>query len=207
MVGQSVLRACLLDPDVTEVVALGRSPSGVQHAKLVDMVRGDLFALGDELNGFDACFWCLGVPSSGKTEREYRRITIDLTMAIAGPLAVRNPKVTFVFISGEGASPTARAMWRRVKGLAEEAVLGLWFRAYVFRPGLVLPTHGERAGSRSYRLMYRMIAPWHGVLRRVLPRNVIHSEEIGRAMLALAKRRSEKRVFENADIARLAAVH
>jgi uncharacterized protein YbjT (DUF2867 family) len=203
MIGQSVLRECLENPDVLEVIALGRSPSGVQHDKLRDLVRSDLFSLYDELAGFDACFWCLGVPSSGKTEREYTRVTLDLTRAIAEPLAVRNPRMTFVFISGEGASPTARAMWRRVKGLAEEAVLGLWFRGYVFRPGLVLPTHGERAGSRSYRLLYRMIAPFHSILRRTLPHNVIHSQEIARAMIALAKHGSEQRVFENHEIGRL----
>ncbi len=41
MVGQGVLRECLRDPDVTEVVAVVRSATGQQHDKLRELVHAD----------------------------------------------------------------------------------------------------------------------------------------------------------------------
>jgi hypothetical protein len=45
MVGQGALRECLLDPDVTEVLVVGRSPLGRQHAKIREIVHKDLYDL------------------------------------------------------------------------------------------------------------------------------------------------------------------
>jgi nucleoside-diphosphate-sugar epimerase len=64
MVGQGVLRKCVLDPGVAEVLAVTRSGMGSQPAKVSEMVHMDFFDFGpveDKLRGYDACFFCLGV--------------------------------------------------------------------------------------------------------------------------------------------------
>ena len=38
MVGQGLLRECLLDPAITTVQVVGRTPVGVQHAKLQELL-------------------------------------------------------------------------------------------------------------------------------------------------------------------------
>jgi hypothetical protein len=73
----------------------------------------------------DACFFCLGVSSTGKTEVEYTRLTYDLTPSAAQTLSRLNPKMTFVYVSGAGTDSTeqGRSMWARVKGRTENALL------------------------------------------------------------------------------------
>src|SRR5580692_459051 len=122
MVGQGVLRECLLADDVARVVVLGRSAIGTQHAKLREVVHADLFELAaveGELAGLDACLFCLGVSSSGMTEAEYTRMTYELTLGIARTLAKLNPRMTFIYVSGVGTDEHGRAMWARVKGRTE----------------------------------------------------------------------------------------
>src|SRR4029079_2327291 len=164
MVGQGVLREALLDPGVTRVVTVGRRATGVQDPKLRELVHADLFhleSLEADLTGFDGGFYCLGVTSVGMSEADYTRITFDLTMAVAETLARLNPQMTFVFVSGAGAdsSETGRLMWARVKGKTENAILRLPFKSYVFRPGVVLPAHGERSRTTVYRILYAATKP------------------------------------------------
>jgi len=126
MVGQGALRECLLDPDVGLVETVGRTPTGVQNAKLREIVRRDLFDYGPvaaELCGFDACFFCLGVTSRGLPEADYHRVTYELTLAAADTLVRLNPQMTLVFVSGAGSDSTERGplMWARVKGKTENA--------------------------------------------------------------------------------------
>src|SRR4051794_1126706 len=109
MVGQGVLRECLLDDGVEAVLAIGRRPIGQQHPKLRELVRedpSDLAPVASEVTGYDACFYCLGVSSAGMTEEEYKRVTQDLTLAAARTLAAQNPGMTFVFVSGAGTDST-----------------------------------------------------------------------------------------------------
>lgn len=71
MVGQGVLRECLLDPDVERVLAIGRSPTSQRHDKLRELVLhdfSDFSGVESELSGYDACFFCLGVSSAGMTD-------------------------------------------------------------------------------------------------------------------------------------------
>src|SRR4029450_6415870 len=94
MVGQGALRECLLDSDVDSVLALGRTPTGVEDPKLQEIVRADLFDLtpiAAELAGYDACLFCLGVSSTGMSEEAYQRVTYDLTLSVARTLADVNP--------------------------------------------------------------------------------------------------------------------
>jgi uncharacterized protein YbjT (DUF2867 family) len=206
MVGQGVLRECLLDPDVELVVSVGRSPTGGSAAKLREVIVADLFDLRpfqSQLSSFDACFFCLGVSSAGMSEADYSRVTFDLTIGIAKLLARLNPQMTFIYVSGAGtdSSEHGRSMWARVKGKTENEILRLPFRAaYMFRPALIQPLHGVRSKTRSYRVFYALLWPAMPILRRLLPGYVTTTEQVGRAMLAVAKRGASKPILEARDI-------
>ena len=211
MIGQGVLRECLLDPGVERVLAIGRTATGVQHPKLRDVVHRDLWrydSLEGELTGFDACFFCLGVTSAGMTEPAYERVTFGIAIAAAEALCRLNPGMTFVFVSGAGAdsSEAGRIMWARVKGKTENAILRLPFKgSYVFRPGVVQPVHGARSRTAAYRMLYTMTRPLLPLLRRVMPGYILTTEQFGRAMLIAVRRGAPKRVLESPDIFALAA--
>jgi uncharacterized protein YbjT (DUF2867 family) len=206
MIGQGVLRECLLDPDVQRVLTIGRSAMRVQHPKLQEIMHGDMWnyaSIAGQLRGFDACFFCLGVTSAGMSEADYTRITYGITMAAAETLCRLNPEMTFVFVSGAGAdsSEQGRLMWARVKGRTENAILKLPFKAsYAFRPGVVQPMHSERSRTAAYRVLYAMTKPLLPLLRRVWPGQVLTTEQFGRAMLFVVRHGAPKRVLESSDI-------
>jgi uncharacterized protein YbjT (DUF2867 family) len=203
MVGQGVLRECLLDPAVEAVVTVGRTATGVQDPKLREVVRQDITDLEGALAApFDACFFCLGVSSAGMGEAEYERITYSMTMAVADRLSRVSPSLTFIYVSGAGtdSSERGRIMWARVKGRTENALLGLLFGAYIFRPGVIVPLHGIRSKTALYRAFYAVLKPVLPLLRRALPNHVLTTEDIGRAMLAVAREGAPKRVLESRDI-------
>jgi uncharacterized protein YbjT (DUF2867 family) len=212
MVGQGVLRECLLDPEITAVLAIGRSPLGQQGEKLREIVRQDLFdyaSIEDQLRGYDACFFCLGVSSAGMTEADYRHITYDLTIAAAQTLAKLNPDMTFIYISGAGTDSTenGRAMWARVKGQTENALLRLPCKAaYMFRPGYIQPLHGIKSKTNWYRALCAIASPIYPLLQAVFPKYVITTEQLGRAMIQVAKNGSPKHVFKVEDIHRAASL-
>jgi uncharacterized protein YbjT (DUF2867 family) len=206
MVGQGVLRECLLDQDVESVLSLVRAPTAWRHKKLREIVRpdlADLAAIQSELSGFDACFFCLGVSSVGMAEPEYRRITYDLTLSVAQLLAGQNPNMTFIYVSGTGtdSSERGRSMWARVKGETENALLRLPFKAaYMFRPGFIRPLHGAAPKTRWLRAVYAVLGPLYPILNALVPRYVTTTECVGRAMLHVARRGAPNRVIESQDI-------
>lgn len=211
MVGFGVLRECLLAPDVEEVVAVGRRPSGQQHPKLRDLVLSDMYdytAAEPQLTGFDACFFCLGVSSVGMKEDAYRRVTYDLTLAAATVLARLNPEMTFAYVTGAGtdSSERGRSMWARVKGATENALLKLPFgAAYMFRPGAIQPLHGANTKTPLYKAGIVLLTPVFGLARRLWPHLVTTTENMGLAMLAVARHGASKRVLDPLDINDLAA--
>ncbi|MFV0674395.1 NAD-dependent epimerase/dehydratase family protein [Variovorax sp. tm] len=206
MVGQGVLRECLLAPDVESVVAIGRNPTGQQHPKLRDLVHRNMYDYGDvesQLQGFDACFFCLGVSSVGMKEPEYRHITYDLTLAAATVLARLNPGMTFTYVTGAGTDSSERgsSMWARVKGATENALLRLPFKAaYMFRPGMIQPLHGIRSKTPVYDVAIVVLKPVLGLAFRLWPNRVTTTENVGRAMLAVARNGAPKPILDPADI-------
>jgi len=193
MVGQGVLRECLIDPGIARVVAVGRSPTGVRNAKLTEITHGDFWdysAIESRLTGFDACFFCLGVSSIGMTEERYRHLTYDLTLAAATTLARLNPQMTFTYVTGAGTDSTEQGsrMWARVKGKTENDLLKLPFKAaYMFRPGAIQPLHGIRSKTAWVQAVYTATWPLWPVLRRISPRLVTSTEQMGRAMIHVAR--------------------
>jgi uncharacterized protein YbjT (DUF2867 family) len=210
MVGQGVLRECLLDPAVERVLSVGRSPLDQQHAKLREIIRSDLADLAPiegELSGYDACFFCLGVSAAGMSEERYRQITYDLTLSAATLLARLNPAMTFSYVSGMGtdSSERGRSMWARVKGQTENALLKLPFKAaYMFRPGLIQPLNGIKSKTRLYRAIYAVTGLLLPLLRRAAPKFVTTTEQLGRAMIAAARVGAPSPILETSDINQLA---
>jgi uncharacterized protein YbjT (DUF2867 family) len=206
MVGQGVLRECLLDPGVRSVVSIGRSAAGVSDPKLREIVHADLAdysTIESQLTGFDACFFCLGISSAGLTEEQYTRVTYDITVSAAETLARLNPAMTFVYVSGAGTDSTehGRTMWARVKGRTENALLRLPFKAaFMFRPGIIVPRFGARSKTTSYRILYALSRPVLPLLRWAFPNQVLTTDEIGRAMLIVARQGAPKAILETADI-------
>lgn len=206
MIGQGALRECLLDPTVEAVLTVGRTATGQQSPKLREIVvadMSDLSAASSQLSGYDACFFCLGISSAGLSEPEYRRVTYDIATAAARTLLARNPGLTFIFVSGAGAdsSERGRVMWARIKGETENAILRMPFKgAYVFRPAFIQPRHGIQSRTKMYRVLYAVVGPLFPVLKRLFPGQVSTTEEIGQAMIAVARHGAPKKVLENRDI-------
>jgi uncharacterized protein YbjT (DUF2867 family) len=210
MVGQGILRECLLDPEIESVLSIVRNPSGQQHTKLRELVHKDFYdysTIEPDLTGYDACFFPLGITSAGKTEAQYRRITYDITLAAATTLVRLNPQMVFTYVTGQGTDSTAkgRTMWARVKGETENALLALPFKAaYMFRPGLIVPHHGVRSKTRIYSLLYTLMFPVLALLETALPKYVTTTEKLGRAMIYAARYGAPKPILETADIDQLA---
>jgi hypothetical protein len=204
MLGQGALRECLAAPDVSHITTIGRTACGIQHAKLSDIIRADLTSLSDDvLSGYDACFFLIGTTSTGLDEAAYSRVTYDLAMAVARPLARLNPGMTFVYGSGVGAvsSEKGAVMWARVRGRLENDLRRLPFKSvYAIRPGIIQPLHGATSKTASYRIFYSVTSPLLPLARWLMPRTVLSTEIIGQALLNLARRGAPKPLLETADI-------
>ena len=199
MVGQGVLRECLSDERVDQVLTVGRTPVGADHPKLRDVVA-DLWHLDPaEFADADACLYCLGVSSAGMDEDDYRQVTYDMTMAVADAIPATT---TFCYVSGAGtdSSEQGRIRWARVKGRTENALLAKPFPAYMFRPGFIQPLHGIVSKTPMYRAIYRFTGPILPILRRAFPRLITTTESLGRAMVNVAVDGWPKHILETPDI-------
>jgi uncharacterized protein YbjT (DUF2867 family) len=209
MVGQGCLRECLIDPEVETVLAVGRSPTGVQNAKLREIVHDnflDFSAIESRLAGYDACFFCLGVSSVGMSEERYRRLTYDITLAAATMLSKLNPGMVFIYVTGQGTDSTeqGRLMWARIKGKTENDLLKLPFKAaYMFRPAGIQPLHGVKSKTAWVQAIYTVASPLLALLNRVAPKYMTTTEQVGRAMIKVARDGYQKPVLESEDINRL----
>ena len=206
MVGQGVLRECLLDPGIERVLAVGRSPTGQRHAKLREITCDnfvDYSAISAQLTGYDACFFCLGVSSVGMSEERYRHLTYDITIAAATTLTKLNPGMVFTYVTGRGtdSSESGGLMWARIKGKTENDLLKLPFKAaYMFRPAGIQPLHGVRSKTGWVQAIYVATAPLLTLLNRVAPKYMTTSEQLGRAMIKVAREGYPKPVLESEDI-------
>ena len=205
MIGQGVLRECLLRPEVTEVISVGRTPLEQKHEKLKELLRKDLSdwtGAEEQLTGIDAVFFCLGVSSGGMSEAEYTRLSYELPMNVAQVLKKTSPGLTFCFISGAGTDSTekGRTMWARVKGRTENALQKLGFKAvYCFRPGYIQPMDGIVSKTPSYRTMYKFTGQLYPLFKG-FKKFVTSTRQIGFAMVAVAVKGYPSPILESADI-------
>ncbi|MCE0721769.1 MULTISPECIES: NAD-dependent epimerase/dehydratase family protein [Legionella] len=205
MIGQGVLRESLLDSQIEKVIIVVRNPLGQSHPKLHEIVQKDLFDyknIEDQLVHIDACYFCLGTPSAGKTEAEYARITKELTLIAAQTLLRLNPQLTFIYVSGEGAdsSETSPMMWARVRGQTENELLKMPFKqVFIFRPGIIQPLDGIQSRTRLYRLGYSMLKPLLPILRYFLPGFISSTQLLGQAMLKITRNGYNKSILKTKD--------
>ena len=210
MVGRGVLLECLAHPDVERVLSLGRTPLGMAHPKLEEVVHGDLLhleAVEQKLAGYDACFFCLGVSSVGMKEADYHRVTHDLTIGVARVLLRLDPGLVFAYVSGAGTDSTerGRTMWARVKGKTENDLLAMGFRAaFMLRPAYIHPMKGVRSRTALYRALIPLVKPLYPVLEALFPSQVTTTEKVGLAMIHAAQRGYPKRILDPQDINALA---
>ncbi len=211
MVGGGVLLECLEAADVEAVTAVGRTAVPLKHPKLSQVLHADLShvsTIEPQLQPFDACFFCLGVSSAGMSEAAYSRLTYELTLDIAMVLARLNRQMTLVYVSGAGtdSSGQGKSMWARVKGRTENGLQRLPFKAvYLFRPGVIQPVKGVKSKTRLYQTIYDVLGPVLSLVRKIRPDAVITTEDIGLAMLEVARRGASKAILDTADLKAIVA--
>jgi hypothetical protein len=205
MVGEGVLLECLNHPDTEEILVINRKPGGVSHPKLREIIHTDFFSLAPiehQLIGYNACFFCLGVSSVGLSKEEYKHITYDLTLKAGQTLAKLNPEMTFCYVTGAGTDSTekGRIAWARVKGATENALMRLFKKSYMFRPGFMKATPGQK-NVKSY---YKFFA-WLYPLGRILyPAGFCTLQEVGQAMINAVTKGYPKQILGVKDIVSLA---
>lgn len=212
MVGMGALLECLDDERVERVLLVSRHPIDVSHPKVHEILHKDFFdfsGIRSQFADLDACFFCLGVSSVGMSERDYRHLTYDLTLAAATAIAsVTSQRLTFCYVSGEGTDSTerGRAAWARIKGQTENALLRLPFKAaFMFRPGYIQPLRGIRSKTRWYQALYATLGPFYRPIRWLAPRYVTSTVNVGHAMIQVAASGYSKQILRSDDINRLAA--
>jgi len=205
MVGEGVMHECLLHPDVEAVLVINRKPGGVMHPKLKEIIHDDFFDLSsieDQLAGYNACYFCLGVTSIGKKEPEYYNLTYTLTLHVAETLVKHNSAMVFCYVSGSGTDSTEKgsSMWARVKGKTENDLMKLPFKeVYAFRPGYIHPT----PGLKRTQPLYRYITWLYPVLKLIIPAGVCTLKELGLAMINITRYGYEKKIVDSKDIVAL----
>jgi uncharacterized protein YbjT (DUF2867 family) len=205
MVGEGVLFECLRHPEVEQVLVINRKPGGVSHPKLREIIHADFFNLApieQQLTGYNACFFCLGVSSVGMDEGQYRRITHDLTLNVGELLARSNPEMTFCYVTGAGtdSSEQGRLAWARVKGATENALMRLFKRSYMFRPAFMKASPGQKNLKTSYKLL-----AWiYPIGRALYPAGFCTLQEVGQAMINAATKGYSKQILDVKDIVELA---
>jgi hypothetical protein len=206
MVGEGVLHECLDNPFVEQVLIVNRTPSGIEHPKLTEILHKNFFDLSSiegHLYGYNACFFCLGVSSVGMKEDKYTKVTYTLTLNFAKTLLKLNHDMTFCYISGTGTDSTekGRSLWARVKGRTENALAQLPFeQEFNFRPGFMKPT----PGLKNTLSLYKYMGWLYPVIHTLFPNAGSTLAELGQAMIKAAVIGYPQQTLEVKDIVKLA---
>jgi uncharacterized protein YbjT (DUF2867 family) len=209
MVGEGVLQECIANPMIEKILLINRKPTGVVHSKVQEIIHqhfNDLSAILDELRGYDACYFCLGISSLGVKEDTYYDVTYKLTIDFARQLTAVNDKMTFCYVSGAGtdSSEKGKLMWARVKGKTENDLTKLPFKAvYNFRPGFMRPAKG----AKNIKGVYKVIDFLYPVFRSISPTYFLTLEEVAKAMINVTMKGYPKTVIEVKDIAVLSKMN
>ena len=205
MLGQAVLLECLENKGVESVLVINRQSCIVNHPKLKEIILKDHFDLSvltAELSGYNTCLFCLGISSAGMNEKDYHRITYDLTLNAAKTLLSINKDLTFCYTSGAGtdSSEKGKIMWARVKGKTENVLLAMPFKkAYMFRPAFIQPMKGIRSRTKLYNVIYAIFKPFYFILKH-FDGYVTNTDTFGKGMILAVLNGYEKNILENRDI-------
>ncbi|AZA77594.1 NAD-dependent epimerase/dehydratase family protein [Chryseobacterium sp. G0186] len=203
MVGEGVLMECLENPNVSEILSIGRKSSGKKHPKLKEYLVPDFLSIGlndENLKGYDACFFCAGISSVGMNEEDYTRITYDTTIHFAEAVLHQNPEMVFNYVSGASTDSTesGKTMWAKVKGRTENALKKMNFRGtYNFRPGFMKPVDGQLNVKWFFK-------PFIWFFPIFLPSKSLTLHEVGRAMINAVQKGYPTSTLEIRDIKNLA---
>ena len=205
MIGQGVLLECLKNPSIENILVINRQTCGITNPKLKELIHSDFYdlsALSNDLTGYDACLYCLGVSSVGMAEADYHKITYELTVYIAELLLKLNKNMSFSYISGANtdSSENGKTMWARVKGKTENALLALPFKhVYMLRPGFIEPLKGIKSKTPLYQFFYTIFKPLFFILRNF--KNIAtNTEVLGKAMILVVQKGYKTKILESKDI-------
>jgi uncharacterized protein YbjT (DUF2867 family) len=202
MVGEGVLHECLNHAAIDRVLVIGRRPCGTTHPKMKEVLHGDFFNLtpiANQLQGYQACYFCLGISSVGLDEATYHHLTYDLTVHAAEIMLSKNPGMTFVYVSGAGTDSTEKGkiMWARVKGKTENKILNLGFgKAFAFRPGVMKPT----PGMKNTLKLYFWLGWLYPIIKLISPGSASTLAVVGQVMINVSLNGYSKSVLEVRDI-------
>ncbi len=210
MVGKGVLLECLDHDAIGEVLLIGRNPVDIKHPKIKELIHpdfSDFSTVADQLNGYDACYFCMGISAAGLKEEQYKKITYDYTLELARVLYKNNAAMTFTYVSGEGTDSTekGRLMWARVKGKTENDLLNMGFKqAFMFRPGAIIPLRGIRSQTKAYQFVYDYFTWLVKIIKAVSPHSIVNTTQMGLAMINATANGYEKNILKPKDILVLA---
>jgi uncharacterized protein YbjT (DUF2867 family) len=210
MVGKGVLIECLESPAVASVLVIGRNTCDIKHAKLKEIIHKDFMdytPIQNQLEGYNACYFCLGVSALGMSEKKYTEVTHDYAISTAKTLLALNPEMTFCYVSGLGTDGTekGRSMWARVKGKTENDLLKMPFKGvYLFRPGFIQPMKGVKSKVGWYQAFYTIFKPLYPGLKKLFPRAVTSTVKVGLAMINVTLKGYSTPYLENRQINELA---
>jgi nucleoside-diphosphate-sugar epimerase len=202
MAGSEVMRQAIADDSITAIIALVRRPLEIVHPKISTIIHQDFLnydAVKDQFKDCDACIWCLGISQLQVSKKQYGIITYDYTIAAAKAMLAANPNMHFVFLSGNKAdrTETSKVLFARLKGKAENALLGLGFKKLtVARPDAIWPKHKNKNAPLAYKLAF----PFFPLVERFTPSKIIGSVQLAKALLYLVKNFSEKDTYENTEL-------
>jgi len=205
MVGQGVLLECLVNSSITDVLVINRKPIASKHPKINEVLIDNFFKLDSikqQLTGYDACYFCIGISGLGKDEAEYSKTTYNLTINFAKVFLEQNSKNVFCYVSGAGTDSTEkrRTMWARVKGKTENTLLKMPFKsAYMFRPGYIQPLKGVKSRTNWYSLIYKLLSPIYLILKH-FPSSATNTINIGKAMIKVVEGNYSNNILNNKEI-------
>ncbi len=210
MLGKGILLECIDDPAVEQVLLINRKHLNISHPKVKEVIHKDFrdfTSIKEQLEGYDACFHCMGVSSAGMSEEKFTEITYTMSKALATILYNINPNMVFNYVSGSGTDSAEKSstMWARVKGKTENMILDIGFKdAYMFRPGAILPERGTKSNTKLYNMLYVITRPFFALMKRM--NSVTTTVKIGRAMINLYNHPQSLKHLEGEDINKVASV-
>ena len=204
MVGEGVLIQCLNSPEIDSILVVNRKSCGYTHPKLIEIIHQDFFdfsKIENELTGYNACFFCLGITSVGASDEVYYKMTYTLTMHVAQTLSRLNENMTFCYVSGSGTNENGRLNWQKVKGKTENDLMKLPFeQVFNFRPGFIKPMKEQKFAHKFYNYINWMFP----IGRSLFPNGFCRMTELAQAMINTLSHNNERKTLEGKEIIALA---
>ena len=211
MVGKAVLYECLESVDIEKILLINRRPLELKDNKIHEVILKDFSeveSIKNEMDGYDACFHCMGISSIGLNEEEFSKVTFEYTKKLTDVLYQANPNMVVNYVSGKGTDSTEKGnvMWARVKGKTENYILNKGFKdAYMIRLGAILPEKGISSKTFWYNIIYVLLRPFFPIMKK--SKNILTTTSFGKAMINTLFFPQENKHLENKDMNSLALKH